>query len=94
MQPTAHLGRDLALYSLARVGLVVAITALLMLFRVPFVVSLAVAVVAGFPVGMLLFRGLNRRVTDGLVARGAAKHAERERLRAELRGETPRDGTP
>jgi hypothetical protein len=86
----ARLGRDLALYTLVRVGLVAIVTGLLLLFDVPFLVALAVAIVVGFPVGLLVFPGLNRRVTEGLAARGAAKHAERERLRAELRGEDDR----
>ena len=84
-----RLGRDLALYTLARLGLVAVVTVVLVLLEVPFLVSLAVAIVVGFPLGLLLFRGLNRRVTAGLAARGATKHAERERLRAELRGDEP-----
>jgi hypothetical protein len=83
----AHLGRDLILYTLARFGLLAAITGILLLFKVPLLVALAVAVVAGFPLGILLLRPLNRRVTEGLAARGAAKYAERERLRAQLRGD-------
>jgi hypothetical protein len=82
-----HLGRDLALYTLARIGLLAVVTGLLLLFGVPVPVSLAVAVVVGFPLGILLFRGLNQRVTTGLAERGAARHAERQRLRARLRGE-------
>jgi hypothetical protein len=82
-----QLGRDLALYTLARIGLVAAVTGLLLVFRVPFLVSLAVAIVVGFPVSLLVFRGLNERVTSGLAARGEARHAERQRLRARLRGE-------
>jgi uncharacterized membrane protein YdfJ with MMPL/SSD domain len=86
-----HLGRDLALYTAARVALVGVVTVALLLFKVPFLVSLAIALVLGFPLGILLFRGLNERVTTGLAARGAAKHAERDRLRAQLRGEEPDD---
>jgi hypothetical protein len=92
--PDAHLGRDLALYTLARIGLVAVITVLLVLFDVPFLVAVAVAIVAGFPIGLLLLRGLNTRVTEGLAVRGAARHAERERLRAELRGEPPAQREP
>jgi hypothetical protein len=86
-----HLARDLALYSVARVGLLAAVTGVLLLFDVPLLVSLAIAIVIGFPLGLLLFRGLNRRVTEGLAARGAAKHAERQRLRAMLRGDDPQE---
>ena len=91
MSQGQNLGRDLVLYTLARLGLVAAVGGLLLLFDVPLLVSLAVAIVAGFPLGLLLFRGLNQRVTAGLAARGATRHAERERLRAQLRGQEPAD---
>lgn len=84
-----NLRRDLALYTLARLALVGAVTLVLVLFDVPLLVALAVAIVVGFPLGLLVFRGLNRRVTAGLVARGAERDAHRERLRAQLRGEDP-----
>ncbi|HEX2131845.1 MAG TPA: DUF4229 domain-containing protein, partial [Actinophytocola sp.] len=64
---------------------------LLMVFEVPLLVSLAVAVVVGFPLGLLLFRDLNRRVTAGLAKRGETRDAERDRLRAQLRGEELED---
>jgi len=82
-----HLGRDLALYTAARLAIVAVVTVLLLVFGVPFLVAIAIAIVVGFPLGLLLFRDLNTRVTAGLAARGAAKHAEQERLRAQLRGE-------
>jgi hypothetical protein len=43
--------------------------------------------VVGFPLGLLVFRGLNQRVTAGLAERGADRTATRDRLRAELRGD-------
>jgi hypothetical protein len=84
---SSTLGRDLTLYSLGRLALVGAVTVLLVLFGVPLIVSLAVAVVVGFPLGLLVFRGLNHRVTAGLAERGAERTETRQRLRAELRGE-------
>ncbi len=81
------LGRDLALYTGLRVVLVAAVAGVLLLFDIPLLVSLAIAVVVGFPLGLLLFRGLNSRVTAALAVRGADRDAERDRLRAELRGE-------
>lgn len=81
------LGRDLTLYTLGRLALVGVVTVVLVLFEVPLLVSLAVAVVAGFPLGLLVFRGLNQRVTAGLAERGAERAETRDRLRAELRGE-------
>jgi hypothetical protein len=83
------LGRDLTLYTLGRLLLVGGVTAVLVQFDVPLLVSLAVAVVVGFPLGLLVFRGLNQRVTAGLAERGAERTATRDRLRAELRGEDP-----
>lgn len=91
MEEHPHLGRDLALYTAARLAIVGVVTVLLLLFKVPFLVSLAIALVVGFPLGILVFRGLNDRLTAGLAARGATKHAERGRLRAQLRGEEPDD---
>lgn len=81
------LGRDLTLYTLGRLALVGAVTVVLVLFDVPLLVALAVAVVVGFPLGLLVFRGLNQRVTAGLAERGAERADTRDRLRAELRGE-------
>jgi hypothetical protein len=69
------LARDLTLYTLGRLALVAAVT----------------AVVVGFPLGLLVFRGLNQRVTVGLAERGEQRAATRERLRAELRGEEPEE---
>jgi hypothetical protein len=82
-----NLARDLTLYTLARLALIGAVTVLLVLFDVPLLVALAVAVVVGFPLGLLVFRGLNQRVTAGLAERGADRTATRDRLRAELRGD-------
>jgi uncharacterized protein YebE (UPF0316 family) len=86
--PVSTLGRDLTLYTLGRLALVGVVTVVLVLFNVPLLVSLAVAIVVGFPLGLIVFRKLNNRVTAGLAERGAERVATRERLRAELRGET------
>lgn len=87
VMPVSTLGRDLTFYTLGRLALVGAVTVVLVLFDVPLLVSLAVAIVVGFPLGLLVFRGLNGRVTAGLAERGAERAATRDRLRAELRGE-------
>jgi uncharacterized protein DUF4229 len=88
-----NLGRDLTLYTLGRLVLIAVVTVVLVLFEVPLLVALAVAVVVGFPLGLLVFRGLNHRVTAGLAERGKDRTSARERLRAELRGEGPQPGT-
>ena len=84
-----NLGRDLTLYTLGRIALIAAVTVLLVLFQVPLLVAIAVAIVVGFPLGLLVFRGLNHRVTAALAERGKDRMNARERLRAELRGEQP-----
>jgi hypothetical protein len=81
------LARDLTLYSLGRLALMAVVTVVLVLFDVPLLVAVAVAVVVGFPLGLLVFRGLNNRVTAGLAERNAERVEARERLRRELRGD-------
>ena len=85
--PVSTLGRDLTLYTLGRLALVGAVAVVLVLFDVPLLPALAVAIVVGFPLGLLVFRTLNNRVTAGLAERGASRVETRERLRRELRGE-------
>jgi Flp pilus assembly protein TadB len=84
---SSGLGRDLALYTLARLALVVVVAVVLVLAGVPLLISVGVGVIAGLPLSMLLLRGLHNRVSAGLAARSAARRAQRARLRAELRGE-------
>jgi hypothetical protein len=90
--PDSTLGRDLLLYTLVRVVLVAAVTGVLVLFDIPLLVAVAVGLVVAFPLSQLMFRGLNDRVTAGLAARGADRSAERDRLRAELRGDPDDQG--
>jgi Flp pilus assembly protein TadB len=85
------LGRDLALYTLGRIGLIVVVAVVLVLAGVPLLISLAVGVIAGLPLSMLVLRGLHNRVSTGLAHRSAARRAQRARLRAELRGEADED---
>jgi hypothetical protein len=82
-----HIGRDLALYVLARFALVVAVALVLALVNVPLLVSIAVGLVAGLPLSMVLLRGWHQKIARGLAARGMARRAARDQLRAELRGE-------
>ncbi len=88
-----HLGRDVTLYVLARLGMVAVVMALLMLVNVPLLVAMAVGVVVALPLSLFLFRGMRGRVAEGLNERGAVRRAERERLRAQLRGENPTDAS-
>lgn len=77
----------MTLYVLARFGLVAVVTGALMLFNVPLLPALAVGVVVALPASLFLFKGLRERVAAGLNERQAVRQAEREKLRAELRGD-------
>lgn len=98
-QPTAppplsvpsDLGRQVALYTLARIGLVAVVTVILTVAHVPLLVSLVIAIVVALPLAMLLLRGWSARISEGLAARRAIRRSARNALRAELRGEF--DGT-
>ena len=81
------LARDVTLYVLARLGLVAVVTGALMLFGVPLLPALAVGVVVALPASLFLFKSLRERVAVGLNERQAVRQVEREKLRAELRGD-------
>jgi hypothetical protein len=82
-----HFGRDVALYSLARLGIVVVIAAVLALANVPLVLGAAVGLIVGFPLAMVTMRPWHNRVSAGMAARSAHRNAQRAALRAELRGD-------
>jgi hypothetical protein len=84
---TSHLARDLTLYLLARLGIAVAVAAVLAYVGVYWLVALAAGIVVSLPVGLLTLRRLNARVTAGLAARNEHRARERAKLRAQLRGE-------
>lgn len=92
-----RLARDVALFSGARLLLVVVIAALVLgvssalSAQVPLIVALLVALVAQLPLALLLFGGLRKRVNEGIVVVDARRRAEKERLHARLAGE--RDST-
>lgn len=84
METANTYGRDLALYTAARIGLLAVLATLLTLAHVPLLIALAVALVLAWPLSIVLFKGLGNRVAAGL----ATRKAQRETLRAELRGES------
>ncbi|HKR52627.1 MAG TPA: DUF4229 domain-containing protein [Pseudonocardiaceae bacterium] len=83
----AALARAVALYSLARLALVVAVALLLVLAGVPLLVSILLALVVALPLSMVVFRSLRVQVATGLAAAGERRREERARLRSQLRGE-------
>lgn len=83
------LAATIALYTLARLGLLAVIAVLLLLAGVPLVIALLVALIVALPLSMVLFRGLRGRLDAALAAAGERRAREREALRAKLRGDDP-----
>lgn len=83
--------RDVVLYTVARLAMVVAAALLLVLAGVPVLVSILLALVVALPLSMLLLGSLRTRVNAGLAMWGARRRAERDQLRRQLRGDE-RDG--
>ena len=93
----APLGRavvDVALYTAARLALVVVLTAviygvgrLLGLSDFPPIIAAMLALIVALPLGMWIFTPLRKRATESLTVAGERRRREREELQARLRGE-------
>jgi Protein of unknown function (DUF4229) len=75
------------LYALARLGLVAVVAGLLVIAGVPVLLAVLIGLVVALPLSMVLFKGLRMRLDAAVVAAGARRSAEREALRARLRGD-------
>jgi uncharacterized protein DUF4229 len=83
------LAATVALYTLARLGLLALIAALLLMAGTPLVIALLVALIVALPLSMFVFRGLRTRLDVALATARARRGEERTALRARLRGEEP-----
>jgi hypothetical protein len=63
------------------------VAGLLVLAGVPLVLAILIGVVAALPLSMLLLRGLRKRMDAGVAAVQERRTAQREVLRARLRGD-------
>ncbi|MGV9410214.1 DUF4229 domain-containing protein [Nocardia sp. NPDC003693] len=87
------LARDLALYTVARLGLVVALVALilgaaaLVNVEVPLIVAALFAVLIALPLSMVLFKTLRTRVNQDIAAVDAKRRSDRDQLMTRLRGD-------
>jgi len=83
------------LYVLARLVLVVALTAViygvgrLIVGEFPLVIALLFAIVIALPLGIWIFAPLRRRATAGIAALDERRRQDRDQLNARLRGEEP-----
>ena len=85
---------DVALYTLARLALVAALTVaifyaahLIGITQFPLVVAMLFAIVISLPLGIWLLAPLRRRATAGIAEVDERRRAQREQLQARLRGE-------
>jgi uncharacterized protein DUF4229 len=95
-RPGSRLVLDLLVYVLARLLLVVVLTAVISggahvlgVREFPIVVALLFAIVIALPLGIWVFAPLRRRATDSMAALDERRRKDRERLQARLRGEEP-----
>ncbi|NUS42893.1 MAG: DUF4229 domain-containing protein [Mycobacteriaceae bacterium] len=98
-EPTSGRGlaRDVVLYTAARLALVAALAALivgvgrLVSVQVPLLVALLFALIIALPLAMVLFKGLRARVSGGIATVDERRRADRDQLRARLRGDAQAD---
>jgi len=92
--------RDVMLYTLARLALVAALTAIIFyaahLFGInefPLVVAMLFAIILALPLGIWLLGPLRRRATAGIADVDERRRRDRDELHARLRGEPSSDST-
>ena len=81
------MSRDLLVYTLLRLAMLVVIAAGLMAVGVPALVAVLIGLVVAFALSLVLFRGLRARLDDDLAEARTRRRAERDRLRTALRGD-------
>jgi hypothetical protein len=99
--PAGRAAVSVFIYAAARVALAAVLAAVIYgigrglgVQEFPIVVALLFALVIAMPLGFWLFGPLRRRATAGIDAATERRRADREQLRARLRGEvTPDDGS-
>lgn len=90
---TGRMVRDVVVYTLARLALVAAITAVIFFVaqligvQIPLAVAILFAIVIALPLGIWLLAPLRRRATAGISEVDERRRRDREQLEARLRGE-------
>lgn len=88
-----RLARNLALYTLARLGLVVVIAALivgvakLIGVEVPIIVAALFALIVAMPLSLTLFKKLRMKVNEDIAVVDERRRQDKAQLRARLRGD-------
>ncbi|WP_327110405.1 DUF4229 domain-containing protein [Nocardia sp. NBC_01730] len=92
-----RLARNLALYSLARLALVVVLTAVILLAArlvsvdIPLLVAALFALIIAMPLSLTLFKRLRAKVNEDIALVDERRRRDKAQLRARLRGENPED---
>lgn len=92
---TGRMVLDVVAYTLARLVLVAALTAVIFFaaqaikVEIPLVVAMLFAIVLALPLGIWLLAPLRRRATAGIAEVDERRRQDREQLQARLRGEEP-----
>lgn len=91
---TGRMMRDVLLYTLARLVLVIALTAVIFyaakLFGIkdfPLVIAMLFGIILALPLGIWLLKPLRLRATAGIAEVDERRRLDREQLEARLRGE-------
>ncbi|MEV6070543.1 DUF4229 domain-containing protein [Nocardia sp. NPDC052001] len=88
-----RLAKHLALYTVARLGLVVVIAAIILGMAaivkvdIPLIVAALFALLIAMPLSLLLFKKLRTQVNKDIAAVDAKRRSDREQLMTRLRGE-------
>lgn len=92
-RPGSRMVLDVAVYAVARLLLVAVMAGViyalggLLVDEFPLVVALLFAIVVALPLGIWLFAPLRRRATASIAVFDERRRAERDQLRARLRGD-------
>ena len=93
---TGRMLRDVVVYTLARLVLVAALTAVIFfsahaigIREFPLVVAILFALLISLPLGIWLLGPLRRRATEGIAAVDERRRRDREELQSRLRGDQP-----
>ena len=95
-RPGSRLVVDVLAYTLARLLLVVVLTAVILggghllgVRNFPLVIALLFAIVIALPLGLWIFAPLRKRATASVAALDERRRRDREQLQTRLRGDEP-----
>lgn len=82
-----RIGLWLMIYTVGRIGIMLAAVLILLLVGLPTFPALLFGVLLSMPIAYVVLRPSRNRLTEGLATRSAARREAKERLRARLEGD-------